>query len=114
MGFFFFKLLVVYCAGFFVRRVGVFGAALITAGVFLTGAGLAGVFLTGACLDGAGLAGIFLIGAAAFAGLSECDAHSSAVSLCKPTHNPVELRPHPHLAGSGGTTTVLTVGISTL
>ena len=100
MGFFVFKLLVVYGAGFFVLRVEDFGAALIAAGVFWAGAGFAGAFLAGA----------FLAGTAGFAGLSECDAHSSAVSLCKPTHKPVGLRPQPHLAGSGDTT----AGVSTL
>jgi hypothetical protein len=56
------------------------------------------------------LTGVFLAGTATdFAGLSGCTAHASAVSLCRPTHKPVELRPQPHLAGSG-----VGAGVSTL
>jgi hypothetical protein len=85
-----------------------FGAALMAAGFFA-----AGCFLTaGARLT----AGAFLIVSAltgvdsttGLTGLSGCAAHSSAVSLCSPTQNPVELRPQPHFAGPDST------GVSTV
>jgi hypothetical protein len=81
--------------------------ALIAAGFFAaTGFFTAGFFTAGFF---AGSAAIF----PTMSGLLGCSAQASGLSLCNPTHNPVELRPQPHLGGSfaGGE---ITAGASTL
>jgi hypothetical protein len=79
--------------------------ALIAAGFFVA----TGFFTAGFFAGRAGSATIF----PTVAELLGCSAQASGLSLCNPTHNPVELRPQPHLGGSsaGGETTA---GASTL
>ena len=76
--------LVGYCGVFFARG---FADALIAAGFFT--AGLRGFF------TGSGTTTLVTK-----SGLLVLVAHCSGVSLCRPTQNPVALRPQPHLGGS--------------
>ena len=73
-----------YCGVFFALG---FAGALIAAGFFT--AGLRGFF------TGSGTTTLVTK-----SGLLVLVAHCSGVSLCRPTQNPVALRPQPHLGGS--------------